>query len=129
MADIRSTLRQALGDGTRAVDFEEFVTFAANTQAAYRDVADPRAAVLLRFIELFSIAAVEGGREGAGKLGERPDDTADVMHFMCTGAAVAVCSAVLSVLEDDIPASALRKIVLGSFRDGLEEVIRVNGLK
>jgi len=129
MADVRATLRQVLGDGPRSDDFEQFVRFATRMRETYGLSVDPDVNRLVRFMELFSIAAVEGGREAMAELGDSPESIVEITHAMCTGASIALCSAVLSVLKDDTPASALRSIIMGSFRAGLDEVIRTNGLR
>ena len=121
---LSQTLSQFIGDGARQEGFEELVKFTASLKDLPPET-DPNVQRLLRFISAVSIACVE---VAAQEFGRDPDALVDILHAMCTGTAVAMTSAALSVLRDDTPAEVLRELVMTSFQDGLNQTIKSNGL-
>jgi hypothetical protein len=117
-------LAQFIGDGARQEGFEELVKFTASLKDLTPET-DPNVQRLVRFATAVSIACVEI----AAQEHERdPDALVDILHALCTGTAVAMTSAALSVLRDDTPAEVLRELVMTSFQSGLEQTIKSNGL-
>lgn len=119
-----ATLSEIFGD-QRSQGFDDLIRVMREYENPSSQL-NPDVKRLLRFMQLFSIAAVEGGREASL---ESPEALPVIIHAMCMGASIALCSAILSTLKDDITASALRTIVSGSFEQGITEVVRVNDLK
>lgn len=128
MSKVIRTVREALGDGDRAPDFEQFLVDWHGIIETYGHVTDPDVQRLVRFMHIFSIAAVEGGRQVAG---DAPSamDIYKVTRSMVQGATIAIGCAICSVLGDETPADILRQIMEPAFSDGLAEVIRSQGLK
>lgn len=118
-------LAQFIGDGARQDGFAELVEFTASLKDLNPE-ADEDVRRLVRFMSAVSIACVE---IAAQEWEQDNDATAQIVHAMCTGTAIAMTSAVLSVLRDDTPAEALREIIMGSFEAGLAQTIKSNGLK
>lgn len=123
------TVAEALGDGVRTPDFEQFLVDWHHLLKTYGSVTDPDVLRLLRFMHIFSVAAVEGGRQASAALGDTPESTVKIVNAMVQGASIAVGCAICSVLDDDTPAAVLRQIMEPAFAAGLDEVIRSQRLK
>lgn len=117
-------LADFIGDGARAAGFEDLVNFTNDLRGAYPD-ADPETKRLVRFMTAATIACVE---VAAQEFDRDPDALEHIIHAMCVGTAIAMTSAVMSVLRDDTPAEVLRGMVMTSFETGLEQTIKSNGL-
>lgn len=127
MADPLKVLNQVLGDGARTADFEAFLKLADTMREQYAGYTDPGALMVARFMVLFSVAAVEGGREASDQNPDMP--TAQIIHALCLGASISLCGAVLSVVREPLTSTQLRAIVEGSFQLGIEATINSNGLE
>src|SRR5690606_35791926 len=117
-------LASFIGDGARSDGFTEFVEFTESLRGMATDV-DVETARLVRFMTAVSIACVETATQEHER---DPAALADIVDAMCAGTAIAMTSAVLSVLRDDTPAAALREIVMAAFERGLDQTIKSNGL-
>lgn len=119
------TLAQFIGNGTRAEDFEQFEAYVRDLMVAYPDATGDTKR-LVRFMRAFSLAAVEVARQE----GDGTGTTAlEVCHSMLQGGTVAMASAVLSIVSEDIPAELFRDFIVERVNTALDEIIRVNSLK
>ncbi len=123
------TLKEALGDGARAPDFEQYLVDYQAILKTYDHMADPDVRQLVRFMHLFSVAAVEGGREASKVREGAPGDGARIINLMVKGATISIGCAICSVLNDNTPAAVLREAMRIPFEQAVEEVIRSQGLK
>lgn len=126
MADALETLKLVLGDGREPADMKAFLDHSQELRRLYGDYTDPDALLTIRFIELFSVASVEGGREASAS--RPPEDLPKIINALCLGASIALCSAVISVVRKPLTADQLRSIVGHCFEVGLEQSIQSNDL-
>lgn len=114
-----------IGDGNRTAGFEAFLNDVTAVQAANPD-ASVGQHQLARFMTAISIACVEIAAQQDCTTKEQ---TLDVLERMCLAAGVAVASAALSVLNNDVPANLLRALVIPAYKTGVAQAIKTNGLK